>query len=124
MLGFIMLSMTVFCHALIAITIHYDREEDHKYHDYQGGQGFYLCILRLVLLGIFLLGIVRTSNFSSKVKEKAFLKIIAVSGTIYFISLPIAVMYTNNHISVFNKQSFIQVSCFFSQLIGIGVLYY
>lgn len=26
----------VLCHALTAIAIFYDHEEDHKYHDYQG----------------------------------------------------------------------------------------
>lgn len=34
----VMVSLTVVivCHAVTAVSIFYDHEEDHKYHDYQG----------------------------------------------------------------------------------------
>jgi hypothetical protein len=50
----IALGIVVICHALTAVAIFYDHEENHKYHDYQGPQGLFLCALRFVMFVAFI----------------------------------------------------------------------
>lgn len=54
---FTALSIVIVCHAVTAVSIFYDHEEDHKYHDYQGPQGFLFCVLRMIMFCAFCLGL-------------------------------------------------------------------
>lgn len=51
------LTIVIVCHAVTAVSIFYDHEEDHKYHDYQGPQGFLFCVLRMIMFFAFCLGL-------------------------------------------------------------------
>ena len=56
------ITVVVVCHAITAVSIFYDHEEDHKYHDYQGPQGFLLCVLRILMFLAFVLGLSTRKN--------------------------------------------------------------
>ena len=47
------LSAALLMHLCIVILIIIDHEERHKWHDFQGPSGELLCLIRLVLFGIF-----------------------------------------------------------------------
>jgi hypothetical protein len=115
-------------HAITAVTIFYDHEEDHKYHDYQGPQGFLLCCLRLVMFLAFLIGICQrkplSSNDIQKAKEAHYFRIIGSAGSVYLLSLPFVVYFTNYALDNLSQQKFIVFGSFACQLYAIFVLYF
>jgi len=89
----------VVCHAIAAISIFYDHEEDHKYHHYQGNQGLFICFLRFILFIGFFFGIystyskVNTQPANSPVKK--FLLILTIIGTVFLLSLPLLIFWVS-----------------------------
>ena len=85
----------VIMHALIGGLIFLDNEEHHKFHDYQGIQGWLLVIFRFILYAGFIFGIVSTKNNVNDKKKKNFLGFLSISGSIYFLSMPMFVITCN-----------------------------
>lgn len=94
------LNMVLLMHAAIAFSIFYDHEEDHKYHDFQGFQGMLLCAARMVVFCFFVLGLLQykppaNSTAAHIAKESHYMRIIGLTGTLYLLSLPLVVAFTN-----------------------------
>jgi len=113
----------VLAHAATAIAVFFGREEDHKYHDYQGFQGLALCALRFIMFFVFLAGMIKQYNFGSGSKrESRFFWILTLSGSVYFLSLPLVVLITNYIMDPLWQQEFIIIGTFFCQLVGYSTL--
>jgi hypothetical protein len=121
--------VVVFCHALTAISIFYDHEEDHKYHDYQGPQGLLLCILRITMFAAFLFGLCNRKSFTGasdqqNAREAKYFRIIGLAGGLYLLSLPLVVGFTNFALENLSKQQFIVLGSFVCQFFAVLVLQY
>jgi cytochrome b561 len=113
----------ILCHAIIAIAIFYDHEEDHKFHDWQGPQGHLLCIVRLVIFGAFLVGLC-TQKKSDNPRQTHYMRLVSFAGTLYLLSLPVVVVFTNYALETVSQQNFIVFGSFACQMAAVGVLYY
>lgn len=76
-------------HVLIGGLIFIDTEEHHKFHDYSGIQGLILCIFRVLLYVGFIYGLRNTRKDIRDQKKIEYLRQMSISGTLYFLSLPI-----------------------------------
>lgn len=119
----------ILCHALTAIAIFYDHEEDHKYHDYQGKQGLTLCILRVIMFVAFIFGLYNRSKITGAssqqlARESRYFRIVGLAGTLYLLSLPAVVAFTNYALENLSQQSFIVLGSFACQTLAILCLQY
>ena len=113
----------------------FDHEEYHKFHDYQGPQGLALCLVRLALYAYFIYGLFCSYNEvfgesemgSMAVNQdeyKKYLGMLFVSGSAYFLALPICVYIANEIVESFSQQYFIIVSTHVIQLATISFVIY
>ena len=80
-------------HLIIGGLMFLDSEEAHKTHYYQGVQGIMLIIFRLCMYLAFLYGIWDTKDKVARNAQKSqFLNLLLVSGTLYFMALPISIL--------------------------------
>jgi hypothetical protein len=111
------LNVVLLMHAGIAVSIFYDHEEDHKYHDFQGFQGILLCAARMIVFCFFILGMTQykapaNSTASHIAKESHYMRIIGLAGTMYLLSLPLVVAFTNFALDNLSQQTFIVFGSF------------
>lgn len=93
-------------HGCIILLSLLDHEERHRWHDYQGPHGELLCIVRLCLFALFCASCFKTwqktQNESTVIIDfsgyRRFLQFLSFLGTIYFLSLPTAVLLANHAI--------------------------
>jgi len=88
---------------VIGCLIFADHEERHKFHDYQGPQGFALCLIRVLFFLMFAYGFLGTtkevnerSDELSKVdalNQYNFLLMLGLAAVSYLLAIPAAVIF-------------------------------
>lgn len=88
-----------------------------------------LCFLRLVMFLVFVLGL--TSRGSQQgnseaynAKESHYFKVVGLAGTLYLLSLPGVVAFTNYALDNLSQQSFIVFGSFACQMFAICTLFF
>ncbi len=102
-----------------------DHEEWHKYHDYQGVQGIMLAFIRVLTYVAFVYGlyVTRTEHGNAIKKKIPFLNLLTWAGSIYFLSLPLNVLFAT-FVAPMNKQMFVTWATLIEQFLALTILLY
>ena len=127
-----LLGATIVAHLAIGLLMFMDHEERHHWHDYQGPQGTVLCLVRLGLFVLLLLGVQATWQTTqagsiavfNQEGHRRFLQLIAFLGSLYFLAVPVAVAMANHAIPPVAQQEFISLAIYASQLTTIAFFLY
>jgi len=111
---------TIGVHILIGLLTVIDNGEAHKYHDFEGFQGFLLILIRIGIFVFFLKKVQETMKEVAK-KNLGFMKGFIISSSIYMLAFPLfwVISYLlNPHM----RLKFIHFGNLFVQMVGILIL--
>lgn len=83
-------SIVIAMHLVLGVLTYIDNEAAHKYHDFDGLQGYFLIAFKICLFIYF----IYQWNTNDKVPRKAqpFFRVIGIIGTVFFMTIPVLIL--------------------------------